>query len=212
MKKSRPEGKSKFQMRTKFDFSIVVVALLLVALCAIAQQKPSAPSSLGAKIDAKDEKAPETTSNPVTTTVRQMVDRQGKNIIAAAEEMPAEKYDYHPTEAQMSFAHLISHIIESNNFLCAKISDQTEPKSEVKDTDGKAKLVPALKASFDYCAAALEKTNDAKLGDTVTLYRGRQAPRAAAVIGLTNDFADHYGAAAMYLRLNGLLPPTAQKK
>jgi len=211
MKKSRAEGQSGFQMRTKVEFSVVVVALL-VALCAIAQQKPSAPSTLAAKVDAKDEKAPETTPNPVTTTVRQLVDRQGKNIIAAAEEMPAEKYDYHPTEAQMSFAHLISHIIESNNFLCAKISDQTEPKSEVKDTDGKAKLVPALKASFDYCAAALEKTNDAKLGDTVTLYRGRQAPRAAAVIGLTNDFADHYGAAAMYLRLNGLLPPTAQKK
>jgi uncharacterized damage-inducible protein DinB len=212
MKKSHTEGQSKCQMITKFERSIVALALLLVALPAIAQQKPSTPSSLAAKIDAKDEKAPETAANPVTTTVRQLVDRQSKNIIAAAEEMPAEKYDYHPTEGQMSFAHLISHIIESNNFLCAKISDQMEPKAEVKDADGKAKLVPALKASFDYCAAALEKTNDAKLGDTVTLYRGRQAPRAAAVIGLTNDFADHYGAAAMYLRLNGLLPPTAQKK
>lgn len=199
-------------MRNKIKLSVFPVALLLGALPVMAQQKPAAPSSLAAKIDSKDEKAPETTANPVTTTVRQLVDRQSKNIVAAAEEMPAEKYDYHPTEGQMSFAHLISHIIESNNFLCAKISDQAEPKSEVKDTDGKAKLVPALKASFDYCTAALEKADDSKLGDTVTLYRGRKAPRAAALIGLTNDFADHYGAAAMYLRLNGLLPPTAQKK
>jgi hypothetical protein len=25
------------------------------------------------------------------------------------------------------------------------------------------------------------------------------------------DWADHYGASAMYLRLNGILPPTAKK-
>jgi hypothetical protein len=31
------------------------------------------------------------------------------------------------------------------------------------------------------------------------------------MFALTNDFADHYSAAAMYLRLNGLLPPTAQE-
>jgi len=29
---------------------------------------------------------------------------------------------------------------------------------------------------------------------------------------LPSSWADHYGAAAMYLRLNGLLPPTAKKK
>ena len=50
------------------------------------------------------------------------------------------------------------------------------------------------------------------LGDTIQAYGGHDAPRAWALIALTNDWADHYGAAAIYLRLNGLLPPTAQKK
>jgi len=36
--------------------------------------------------------------------------------------------------------------------------------------------------------------------------------RAWAFIALASNLADHYGAAAMYLRLNGILPPTAQKK
>ena len=31
-------------------------------------------------------------------------------------------------------------------------------------------------------------------------------------LALAGSWADHYGAAAMYLRLKGLLPPTAQKK
>ena len=43
------------------------------------------------------------------------------------------------------------------------------------------------------------------------MWGGRTAPKAAALIGLTNDWADHYSQAAMYLRLNGMLPPTAKK-
>ncbi len=68
-----------------------------------------------------------------------------------------------------------------------------------------------MKASFDFCTTALAKVDDSKLGDTVDLYGGRQGPRAFALIALTNDWADHYSAAAQYLRLNGLLPPTAKK-
>jgi len=82
----------------------------------------------------------------------------------------------------------------------------------LKETDGKERLVTALKASFDFCSTALGKVDDSKLGETVELFGGRQGPRAFALIALTNDWADHYSAAAMYLRLNGLLPPTAREK
>jgi uncharacterized damage-inducible protein DinB len=153
------------------------------------------------------------TKNPVSTVVRESLSRRQKNLVAAAEEMPADKYDFKPTPQQMSFAKLVMHIAESNNYLCAKISDSPEPKAaELKETDGKDKLVAALKASFDFCNTTLAKVDDSKLGDTVELYGGRKGPRAFAMFALTNDWADHYSAAAMYLRLNGLLPPTAQKK
>jgi hypothetical protein len=36
--------------------------------------------------------------------------------------------------------------------------------------------------------------------------------RAFALIAFTNDWADHHGSAAMYLRSNGMLPPTALAK
>lgn len=150
--------------------------------------------------------------NPVSSVVREILPRQQKNLVAAVEEMPADKFGYKPTPQQMSFAHLVVHITTSNNYLCAKISDTPAPKAEEpKETDGKDKLVGALKASFDYCSTALQKVDDSRLGDTIEAYGGRQAPRAWALIALTNDWADHYGAAAMYLRLNGLLPPTAKK-
>jgi hypothetical protein len=150
--------------------------------------------------------------NPVTSVVREILPRQQKNLTAAVDEMPANKFDYKPTPQQMSFAHLVVHITQSNNYLCAKIGDVPAPKApELKDSDGKDKLLAALKSSFDFCTTAMEKADDSKLADTIQAYGGREAPRAWAVIALTNDWADHYGAAAMYLRLNGLLPPTAKK-
>jgi len=153
------------------------------------------------------------TKNPVSSALREILPRQQKNLVAAAEEMPAEKYGYKPTEAQITFGHLILHVAQTNQHLCAKISDATEPKPiDVKDTDSKEKIVEALKGSFDFCGSALAKVDDSKLGDTVELFGGHTGPRAAAMFIISNDWADHYSAAAMYLRLNGMLPPTAQKK
>lgn len=150
--------------------------------------------------------------DPVTSVVKGILPRQQKNLVAAAEEMPADKYGYKPTPEQISFGHLIMHIATSNDSLCNKISDVAVPKrEELKETDGKDKLVAALKASFDFCDGALAKSDDSRLGDTIDLRNGR-GPRASALIALTSDWADHYSAAAMYLRLNGLLPPTAQGK
>lgn len=153
------------------------------------------------------------TKNPVSTVVKEILPRQAKNIEAAVELMPADKFSYRPTEPQMTFGHLVVHIIQSNYTLCQKASDAESVKYEApKETDSKDKLSAALKASFDYCTSTLAKTDDSKLGDTIQAFGGREAPRAFAFIALASSWADHYGAAAQYLRLNGILPPTAQKK
>ena len=64
--------------------------------------------------------------NPVTSVVKEILPRRQKNLVAAVEEMPADKFSYRPTEAQMTFGHLVLHILESNNFLCSKIGDVAE--------------------------------------------------------------------------------------
>jgi uncharacterized damage-inducible protein DinB len=154
-------------------------------------------------------------SNPVMDSVRHVMQRQQNNLIGAAEEMPAGKYSFRPTPQQMSFGTLVMHIAESNDFLCSRIAGAEEPKQgnvKRKDTDPKDKLVSALKSSFDYCSSALGKVKDSDLGTQVKLWGGRQMAKAGAAIGLTNDWADHYSQAAVYLRLNGMLPPSAKKK
>ncbi|MGI9102904.1 MAG: DinB family protein [Terriglobales bacterium] len=172
-------------------FSLV---LLLVATVAAQQSSPDNKSS-----------------NPVTDAVRGMIDRNEKNLTAAVNAMPAEKYSYKPTPEQMTFGHLVTHIAEANNFLCAKLSGQAAPKENAKETDPKDKLESEVKASFDYCRSVLKNVNDSQLGESITLFGGHPATKASALIGLASTWADHYGAAAMYLRLNGVLPPTAKK-
>jgi len=153
------------------------------------------------------------TKDPVATSVRMLLPRSQKNILGAIEAMPGDKFAFKPTAEQMSFGHLITHIIESNYFLCAKAADVPEPKNEAaKETDSKEKLLAAAKASFDFCGESLVKMDDSKLGDSVELFGGRQFPRAMAALGLASGWADHYAAAAMYLRLNNILPPSAQPK
>ena len=152
--------------------------------------------------------------NPVTSAVKEILPRQQRNLVAAAEEMPAEKYSYKPTEPQMTFGHLVLHVIESNTLFCSKVSDVPEVKAPVplKESDGKDKLVAALKASFEFCTTALAKVDDSKLADEIELFGGHKGSRATGLIVLTNSWADHYSAASIYLRLNKLLPPTAQPK
>jgi len=153
---------------------------------------------------------PAATSNPVVSTVRQLEERQSKNLIGAAEEMPADKYSYHPTADQMSFAHLVIHVIESNNNNCARIAGEQPRELKLSESDSKDVLTKAMKDAFTYCEQVLAKADDSSLATPVALSGGRTVTRAAVLISLATGWADHYGAAAMYLRLNGLLPPSAQ--
>ena len=151
-------------------------------------------------------------TNPVADATRSWVAREAKNLIASAEEMPADKYGYHPTEPQMTFGKLMEHIAGSNRSICSGIAGEPEPKeSGVTEKDGKDKLLADVKASFDYCTTALAKVDDSKLGEEVPFF-GRKVTRAWAMVALSADLTDHYAMAAMYLRMNGMLPPTAQPK
>jgi hypothetical protein len=152
------------------------------------------------------------TKNPVSSALRDILPGRQKNTIAAIEAMPADKFNYKPTPDQMTFGHLVAHMIGANNTLCSKAAAVPAPKvEEAKESDSKDKLVAALKASFDFCADTLAKMDDSKLAETTDVFPGHQASRAWASMVLASSWADHYAEAAMYLRLNGVLPPTAKK-
>jgi len=149
--------------------------------------------------------------DPVSDALRQMLGGRAKDTIAAFEEMPADKFGFKPTPAQMSYGDLAAHIVESNYYFCANVGNVPEPKvAEVKGSDSKDVLVAAMKSSFDFCGTALTSASDSTMSSDITWFDGKPRARAWAFLGLASSLADHYGMAAMYLRLNGLLPPTAK--
>jgi len=179
--------------------TLVIPALLLLAASAVAQTAPA-------------QTVPAPTKNPISSALRDILPGRQKNTIAAVEAMPADKFNYKPSADQMTFGHLVAHMVEANYAVCSGAAAVTAPKvEEVKETDTKDKLVAALKVSFDFCADALSKMYDSKLGEMISGMGPQPLLRARFALGIVSNWADHYAEAAMYLRLNGVLPPTAKK-
>jgi hypothetical protein len=150
-------------------------------------------------------------ASPVADAFRKNAQEVGKNLMAAAEEMPADKYSFRPTPAQMSFAMVVDHLAKGNDYLCGAISGMKAPtRSKIDTTAGKDAQVARLKETFQFCDQALASVDDSKLGEKVPFFGGPTA-RASVMTLTTGDWADHYSQSAIYLRLNGLVPPTAKK-
>lgn len=151
-------------------------------------------------------------ANPVADAFRDYASQSARNLIAAAEEFPADRFSYKPTPAQMSVGEIAVHLAQGNDYLCGTIGAMKAPtRTKVAATDGKDALVARLRETFAFCDQALASLNDASLGEALPFFGGRKMSRAAVMTLTTGDWADHYSQYANYLRLNGMLPPTAKK-
>ena len=183
--------------------SYLAVLALVAPITLAAQQPPAAP-----------------TANPITTAFRTRISALHRNIAQAFDSIPESKFAYKPTPAQLSIGFIAQHIANDDYFFCnnfgamkgTRAAEDTATADSVKATWPKAKLVTRLKESFAYCDQAIAQVDDAKLGESITVTFGgnsRTLARAAMVLGHAMDLADHYSQLANYMRLNGILPPTA---
>lgn len=149
-------------------------------------------------------------SSPTADAFRNEVKSRAKDLIAAAEVMPADKYGFKPTPAQMSFADVVLHLSGGNDALCSAIAGTKAPtRTKLAGTDSKATLVARLKETFEFCNTSLASLTDATLSEPMKLF-GMSSTRAGFMMIAADDWGDHYSQSAIYLRLNGLLPPTAK--
>ena len=150
-------------------------------------------------------------ATPVSQAVRAAAGRAATNFIRAAEEMPAEKYGFKPTPAQMSFGDVIGHMSAGNDALCSSIGGVASPKRSVVAAGApKERLVARLRETFQFCESALARVNDSRLEEKIS-YFGDDASRAQVMVAAAEEWAGHYSQIAVYLRLNGLVPPTAKR-
>src|SRR5205807_9984916 len=69
-------------------------------------------------------RAQQAASGPVTTAFRADAERLSRNLVAAADDMPATKYQFKPTPAQMSVAEVVLHIAGDSEFGCARSEER----------------------------------------------------------------------------------------
>ena len=181
---------------------VAIVALALPASLA-AQQPSAAPSA-----------------NPITEVFRTRTMALQRNLAQAFDSIPADKFSYKPTPAQLTIGYIAQHLASDNYFFCNNFgtTKATLPAADTTTADSvkaawpRDSLVAKLKASFSFCENAFAQLDDAKLADQITLtFNGnsRSAARASMVLGHVVDMADHYSQLANYMRLNNILPPTA---
>ena len=158
--------------------------------------------------------------NPVTTVFRTRTMTLQRQLAQAFDSIPASKFGYKPTPAQLTVGYIAQHLASDNYLFCnnfgamkATISAKDSATADsVKAGWPKDELVSKMKASFAFCESAFAQLDDAKLADQVSMTFGpntRVITRASMVLGHALDMADHYSQIANYMRLNGILPPTA---
>ena len=152
-------------------------------------------------------------SNPVSDAFRMQVARYARILPAAADAVPADKYSYKPTPAQMSFGEIVAHLADGNDELCSAVAGTTAPaRAKITKDSPKDSLVAALKSTFGYCTSAMANLTDASLSKSITMFGTMKTTTAGALLITVGDWADHYSQSAIYMRLNGMLPPTAQPR
>jgi hypothetical protein len=175
----------------------------LVLPVTLAAQQPAAP--------VKD---------PITAAFKTRTLGIQRNLAQAFDSIPESKFGYKPTPSQLTIGYIAQHLVSDNILFCNAFGDMkatqevadTTTADSVKAVWSKAKLVAKLKDSFAFCEQAFAQVDDAKLADPVTIKMGaitRNLVRVNMVLGHALDVADHYSQIANYMRLNGMIPPSA---
>jgi uncharacterized damage-inducible protein DinB len=128
-----------------------------------------------------------------------------KLSIAVAQAMPAEKYGFRPHAESMTFGELMNHIAVTNYQFCASLKDAEAPSTATpNDKDGVVKL---LSDSFAYCSGVIPALTEHQLTAVHNSPDGK-LPGRDVLLAMYVHVAHHRGQAEIYLRDNGIKPPS----
>ena len=157
--------------------------------------------------------------NGVAQTFLSFGQPYGGWLLMALDSIPASKYAFRPTPVQQSIGFIAQHLEAANYGLCSTFgavkhaeSATDSLTSAVKASWPKDTLIVHVRASLAFCAAAIQGLSDAQLADTMTantLAGPQTVLRVRYLILLVTDLAEHYAQIAGYMRILGLMPPSA---
>ena len=201
---------------------LLMPAILGFAIAAMGQAAGSAPAAKPAT------PAPQAQVSPAPpATISAVVDRQvsqyEKNVVEAAEAMPADKFDFTPASLNIpgaaykdvrTFAVLVKHTATGNYRYWTTVTGEKMPEN-IKGTNGpdelktKAEIIQFLKDSFAVGHRAAKSLTNENAMEQLPFFRGSQA-RLYIASGAVIHAADEYGQMVEYLRMNGIVPPASR--
>jgi len=130
-----------------------------------------------------------------------------------ANEMPADKYGFKPTPPQQSFGERNLHIAQVNVRFLRAIGGKAAPPAIDANATSKEASMKAVADSFDYGTALLKELTDQTILQAAPMAPPFLGPstRARIYTFLIGHTWDIYGQFAVYLRLNGKVPPASQR-
>jgi uncharacterized damage-inducible protein DinB len=136
-------------------------------------------------------------------------DAAGK-VIELAEAIPAEKYGWRPGEGVRSVAEVFTHIAGSNYFLLGfagiKPPAGLGPEDALDKETDKAKIIAALKTSYDFTRDAIRNASDSDMDTKMKLPWAEMSKRSILLLTVTHSH-EHLGQQIAYARSNGIVPP-----
>ncbi len=123
--------------------------------------------------------------------------------------MPADSFDYKPTDELRNFGEQIMHIAGAQVGLMGRVDASAEAPDLGEPTE-KADFLQALSDSFDFGTQVLQDQTDASLQELVDGGFLGESTRARIVYRTMIHTWSEYGVQTVYLRLNDIVPPASQ--
>jgi uncharacterized damage-inducible protein DinB len=138
--------------------------------------------------------------------------RASTEILDVAEAMPAEKYGYKPTPEISSFGEQLVHVAGiTQRFVDTAKGTKTEAPHHAATT--KPEIMELLKKTFQNAQDAINPLTDAQLMEPVKFPFGdRTVTRATFWQGPLYQIRNHHGQLVVYLRMNGIVPPSTARR
>ena len=140
-------------------------------------------------------------------------DWQGQKdmMVKIADAMSENKFGFKATPAERSYGEQIMHIALVNVDLLKVVGGKAAAPTFTADSaTTKADILKALGDSYDYGTALLNEQTGATIVDTVDAAFLGKSTRARVFGTLLAHSMDIYGQMAVYLRLNGIVPPASR--
>ncbi len=138
-----------------------------------------------------------------------------KEIVGAADAMPADKYNFAPTQGEFkgvrTYGQQVKHLAESNyEFFEGWNVPGAVKEADIEKLTSKDDIMKALKDSYTYAHSALS-TITAANAFTIEGSGEHKYTRGGMAAFCIAHSMDHYGQMVVYLRLNGIVPPASRQ-